>query len=195
MNYEFLVLFFRMKAVQIIKNLKLKTNNCSFSLVTRSAVQTRNWGRKLGRVLKGGEIIGLTGELGSGKTCFVRGMAEGLEVGKGAWIRSPSFTLINEYSGRLPFYHIDLYRVEGRRELEELNLTDYLFSDGVSAVEWFEHLPAEEVEEYLHVSFAYANGNKRKLTFTAHGKRYDKIIAGLRVKRLKNSKFEFRISK
>jgi len=78
---------------------------------------------------------------------------------------------------------------------EELNLTDYLFSDGVSAVEWFEHLPAEEVEEYLHVSFAYANGNKRKLTFTAHGKRYDKIIAGLRVKRLKNSKFEFRNSK
>ena len=167
----------------------------SFSTTSRSAVQTRNWGKKLGRLLKGGEIIGLTGELGSGKTCFVRGMAEGLEVGKGAWIRSPSFTLINEYSGRLPFYHIDLYRVEGRRELEELNLTDYLFSDGVSAVEWFEHLPAEEVEEYLHVSFAYANGNKRKLTFTAHGKRYDKIIAGLRVKRLKNSKFEFRISK
>ena len=179
MNYEFLVLFCRMKVVQIIKNLKLKTNNCSFSIVTRSAVQTRNWGKKLGRVLKGGEIIGLTGELGSGKTCFVRGMAEGLEVGKGAWIRSPSFTLINEYCGRLPFYHIDLYRVEGRRELEELNLTDYLFSDGVSAVEWFEHLPAEEVEEYLHVSFAYANGNKRKLTFTAHGERYEKIIKKL----------------
>ena len=156
-----------------------------FSIVTRSAVQTRNWGRKLGRVLKGGEIIGLTGELGSGKTCFVRGMAEGLEVGKGAWIRSPSFTLINEYSGRLPFFHIDLYRIEGKRELEELNLTDYLFSDGVSAVEWFEHLPAEEVEEYLHVSFAYANGNKRKLTFTAHGGRYDEIIEGLRVEGLK----------
>jgi len=154
----------------------------SFSTTSRSAVQTRNWGRKLGRVLKGGEIIGLTGELGSGKTCFVRGMAEGLEVGKGAWIRSPSFTLINEYSGRLPFYHIDLYRVEGRRELEELNLTDYLFSDGVSAVEWFEHLPAEEVEEYLHVSFAYANGNKRKLTFTAHGGRDEEILNGLRVK-------------
>ena len=165
------------------------------SVVTCSPVQTRNWGKKLGRLLKGGEIIGLTGELGSGKTCFVRGMAEGLEVGKEAWIRSPSFTLINEYSGRLPLYHIDLYRVEGRRELEELNLPDYLFDDGVSVVEWFEHLPTEEVEEHLHVGFAYVNGNRRKLTFTAYGKQYDKIVKSLRVQGIKNSKFEFRNSK
>ena len=165
------------------------------STVTRSEMQTRNWGKKLGRLLKGGEIVGLCGELGSGKTCFVRGMAEGLEVGKEAWIRSPTFTLINEYHGRLPFYHIDLYRVESRRELEELNLPDYLFSDGVSVIEWFEHLPADEVEEYLHVAFAHANGNKRRLTFTAHGERYEEIIERLRVKGIKNSKFEFRNSK
>lgn len=119
--------------------------------------------------------------MGGGKTCFVRGMAEGLEVGKEAWIRSPSFTLINEYHGRLPLYHIDLYRVENRRELEELNLLDYLFSDGVSAVEWFEHLPAGEVQEYLHVAFTHANGNRRKLTFTAYGKRYEKMLDGLLV--------------
>lgn len=162
------------------------------SVISRSAAQTRNWGKKLGRLLKSGEIIGLSGELGSGKTCFVRGMAEGLEVGREAWIRSPTFTLINEYSGRFPLYHIDLYRVEGRRELEELNLLDYLFSDGVSVVEWFEHLPAGEVGEYLHVGFAYANDNKRKLTFTAYGRRYDKIVESLRVKGVKNSKYERR---
>jgi len=155
------------------------------TVVSRSAVQTRSWGKKLGRLLKGGEIIGLSGELGSGKTCFVRGMAEGLEVGKEAWIRSPSFTLINEYHGRLPFYHIDLYRVENRRELEELNLLDYLFSDGVSAIEWFEHLPAEMVDEYLHIDFEYADGNRREMTFAAHGSRYDGIIKGLRVKGIK----------
>jgi len=165
-----------------------------FSVVTRSPLQTHNWGRKLGRLLAGGEIIGLSGELGSGKSCFVRGMAEGLEVGKEAWIRSPTFTLINEHQGRLPLYHIDLYRVESRREMEELDLPGYLFSDGVSVIEWFEHLPAEEVEEHLRVAFAHANGNKRKLTFTAHGERYDKIIAGLRVKgsKIRNSNFEIR---
>ena len=151
----------------------------SFSVVARSSLQTRNLGRKLGRLLEGGEIIGLSGELGSGKSCFVRGMAEGLEVGKEAWIRSPTFTLINEYHGRLPLYHIDLYRVESRRELEELNLPDYLFSDGVSVIEWFEHLPAEEVEEHLHVAFVHANGNKRKLAFTAYGKQYEEIIKKL----------------
>lgn len=157
----------------------------SFSTATRSELQTRSWGRKLGPLLKEGEIVGLSGELGSGKTCFVRGIAEGLEVGKQVWVRSPSFTLINEYHGRLPIYHIDLYRVGGQREMEELNLPDYLYSDGVSLIEWFEHLPVGEVEEYLHVAFAYANGNRRRLTFMAHGGRYDEIIRSLRVKGIK----------
>ncbi len=156
-----------------------------FSVISRSPIQTRNWGKKLGKLLKGGEIIGLTGELGSGKTCFVRGMAEGLEVGEEAWIRSPSVTLINEYDGRLPIYHIDLYRVSSQREMDELNLREYLFSEGVSVVEWFDHLPLKEVEEHLHVAFAYANGNKRKMTFTAYGNLYEEIITGLRDKELK----------
>lgn len=151
----------------------------SFITLSSSFLQTRRWGKRLGRLLKGGEIVGLTGELGSGKTCFVRGMAEGLEVGKEAWVRSPSFTLINEYNGRLPIYHIDLYRVTSGRELEELNLREYLFSEGVSVVEWFEHLPSGEVEEYLQVDFAYTGASKRKLTFTAYGECYGEIIKGL----------------
>ena len=152
----------------------------SFAILSRSPAQTRTWGKKLGRLLKGGEIIGLSGELGSGKTCFVRGMAEGLGVGKEAWVRSPTFTLINEYDGRLPLYHIDLYRVGSRKQMEELNLREYLFSDGVSVVEWFEHLPEDEVVECLHVSFSHANGNRRRLTFTAHGRQYEQIVEKLK---------------
>jgi len=151
-----------------------------WSVTSRSSVQTRRWGGKLGNLLKGGEIIGLVGELGTGKTCFVRGMAEGLDVGPDAWIRSPTLTLINEYHGRLPVYHIDLYRVGSREELEGLNLREYLYSDGVSVVEWFEHLPADEVNEYLEVKLAYANGNKRQLMFTPRGKRYEQIVEGLK---------------
>ena len=153
----------------------------SWSVVSRSPRQTRSWGSRLGKLLESGEIIGLIGELGTGKTCFVRGMAEGLEVGREAWIRSPTFTLINEYQGRLPVYHIDLYRIGTRDELESLNLREYLYSDGVSLVEWFEHLPAGEVDDCLEVKFAYANGNQRELTLVPHGKRYEEIVEALKV--------------
>jgi tRNA threonylcarbamoyladenosine biosynthesis protein TsaE len=163
----------------------------SFSVVTGSPQQTRTWGGQLAKLLEGGEIVGLTGDLGTGKTCFVRGMAEGLEVGKEAWIRSPTFTLINEYQGRLPIYHIDLYRVGGGEEMEGLNLREYLYSDGVSVVEWFEHFPADAVEEYLELKLAHAGANKRQLTFTPHGLRYEDIIERLRnrgIKKLKGSR-------
>jgi tRNA threonylcarbamoyladenosine biosynthesis protein TsaE len=162
----------------------------SFTVVTGSDPETRRWGIKLGHLLAGGEIIGLIGELGAGKTCFVRGVAEGLEVNKNAWIRSPSFTLINEYEGRLPIYHIDLYRMGSREETEGLNLREYLYSDGVSLVEWFEHLPAEEIDEYLELRMTHAGGNRRKLNFIAHGERYERIIDRLGIKRFKSSKVQ-----
>lgn len=134
----------------------------------------------MGRLLGGGEIIGLTGELGSGKTCFVRGLARGVDVDKGAWVRSPSFTLINEYDGRVPLFHVDLYRLSSVTEMEELSLRECFFSDGVSVIEWFERLPEDEVDEYLRIHFDHEDGNKRKLTFTAHGRCYEEIVEKLR---------------
>ena len=162
----------------------------SFTVVTHSEQETRRWGTRLARLLHGGEIIGLVGELGAGKTCLVRGVAEGLEVSKNAWIRSPSFNLINEYEGRLPIYHIDLYRIGGREETEGLNLREYLYGDGVSLVEWFEHLPAEEADEHLELRMTHAGGNRRRLNFIAHGERYERIIERLEVKRFKGSKVQ-----
>jgi tRNA threonylcarbamoyladenosine biosynthesis protein TsaE len=152
----------------------------SWRVLTRSPRQTMNWGVKLGKLLQGGEIIALIGELGTGKTCFVRGVTQGLDVGSDAWIRSPTFTLINEYHGRLPVYHIDLYRVETRSQLEGLNLREYLYSDGVSLIEWFDHFPADEVDEYLELRIAYTDSAKRELNFTANGERYEKIIEGFK---------------
>ncbi len=151
----------------------------SFRVLSRSNAQTQSWGRKLGRLLGGGEIIGLTGELGSGKTCFVRGLAQGVDVDKGAWVRSPTFTLINEYDGRVPLFHVDLYRISSMREMEELSLRELLYSEGVSVIEWFERLPEDEVEEYLQINFDHEDGNKRQLTFTAHGRRYEEIFRKL----------------
>jgi tRNA threonylcarbamoyladenosine biosynthesis protein TsaE len=158
----------------------LITATVKFNKLTKSAEETRNWGKRLGKLLQGGDIVGLTGELGGGKTTFVRGVAEGLEVGSEAWIRSPTFTLVNEYDGRLPVYHIDLYRISSASELEELNLREYLYSDGVSLIEWFEHMPAAEVDEWLGVHFEHANENEREMTFTAYGERYNEVLNGLK---------------
>lgn len=154
----------------------------SWGLISKSARQTRSLGRRLGRLMQGGEIIGLIGELGTGKTCFVRGVAEGLDVGGKAWIRSPTFTLINEYHGRLPVYHIDLYRIGSVEELEGLNLREYLYSDGISLVEWFERLPMAEVDECLEMRLTHGRGTQRELTFIPHGRRYEIIVEKMKGK-------------
>jgi len=162
----------------------------SWTVVAHSPRQTMSLGAKLGKLVQGGEIIGLVGELGAGKTCFVRGFAAGAKVGKDAWVRSPTFTLINEYQGRLPVYHIDLYRVGKRDEIESLNLREYLYSDGVSLIEWFEYLPAGEVDNFLEVKIAHAGGAKRNITFVAHGARYEQWLVALRKESLKRSRVE-----
>jgi len=151
----------------------------SWTVTVNSPRKTMSLGAKLGDVVQGGEIIGLIGELGAGKTCFVRGFTAGVEVGKDAWVRSPTFTLINEYHGRLPVYHIDLYRVGKQEELEGLNLREYLYSDGVSLIEWFEYLPAREVDAYLEVAIAHGGGAKREIKFVAHGARYELLLEAL----------------
>ena len=160
----------------------------SCTIISKSARQTMNWGQKLGKLVQGGEIVGLVGELGAGKTCFVRGVADGIGVGRDAWVRSPTFTLINEYSGRVPVFHIDLYRVVLPEDQAGLNLREYLYGDGVSLVEWFEYLPAEEVDEYLEIRLTHLGGAQRELKFVAHGGRYDKILECLRDQQLKHSK-------
>lgn len=151
-----------------------------YDTVTGSPEDTRALGRRLGRLLGGGEILGLSGDLGSGKTCFVHGLAEGLEVGGDSWVRSPTFTLVNEYEGRLSLVHVDLFRVAPGPEMEDLHLEEYFSSGSVCVVEWFERLDAVRVEEFLGVGFRYVDEERRALRFAARGRRYEEIVAGLR---------------
>jgi tRNA threonylcarbamoyladenosine biosynthesis protein TsaE len=151
----------------------------SWTVISTSARMTMSLGRKLAKLVQGGEILGLVGELGTGKTCLVRGFCDGIKVSKAAWVRSPTFTLINEYQGRLPVYHIDLYRVGTLAEIESLNMREYLYADGVSLIEWFEYLPSDEVGEHLELRLAHAGGSRREITFIAHGERYEKIVEQL----------------
>ena len=152
----------------------------SYTVLSRSPRFTFELGRKLGAIMRGGEIVGLVGELGTGKTSFVRGVAAGAGVGEAAWVRSPTFTLVNEYDGRVPIYHIDLYRIAKAEEIDMLNLREYLYAGGVSLIEWFENLPFTEVEEYLEIKLAHVGKNARELTFTAYGARYEELVKELR---------------
>lgn len=143
---------------------------------TASPEETETWGERLAQILQPGTILGLTGELGAGKTCFVRGLATGLGIAPEA-VHSPTFTLITEHqTGRLPLYHIDLYRLEGA-EIEELGLEEYLFGAGVSAIEWFHFLPRDLAAEYLLVTIAFGTrAEERVLTFSAQGERYEQLL-------------------
>ena len=148
--------------------------SASLVVESRTARATRAWGRRLGALLKGGELIGLTGALGAGKTCFVKGLARGLMLPE-EQILSPTFTMIQEHRGRLALNHIDLYRLEAVT-LDDLGLRDYLFSDAVAAVEWFERLRDGAELERLSIVLSYADGSARWIEFTAYGERYGAIL-------------------
>jgi tRNA threonylcarbamoyladenosine biosynthesis protein TsaE len=149
----------------------------AFAVESRSARATMAWGRRLGALLEGGELIGLSGGLGAGKTCFVKGLARGLML-PAEQILSPTFTMIQEHRGRLALHHIDLYRLEAVT-LDDLGLRDYLFSDAVAAVEWFERLREGAELERLSIVLSYAVGSTRLIEFTAYGERYGAILGQL----------------
>lgn len=117
---------------------------------TTSPEETQALGEHLGQLLESGDVVLLHGTLGAGKTTFVQGLARGLGVPAERRVSSPTFTLVNEHFGRVPLYHIDLYRLETVREMEEIDLLGYLEGEGVSVVEWAERLgpliPADRIE-------------------------------------------------
>ena len=105
-------------------------------IISRSVSDTIALGEKLGKELRGGEIIALSGNLGTGKTHFIKGLALGLEVPNHETVTSPTFTLINEYKGRLMLYHMDAYRLDDSRQLEALGFDEFCCGSEVVVVEW-----------------------------------------------------------
>jgi tRNA threonylcarbamoyladenosine biosynthesis protein TsaE len=146
--------------------------------LTASEEETRALGRRLASSLRGGERIGLAGELGAGKTCLVRGIAEGLHI-RPELVRSPSFTLLVSYEGgRLPLHHIDLFRlVPGKADLGELR--EILYGSGVCAIEWFDRL-AEPLEDFLEIQLTFVGVEERRLVAVGHGVGYHHMMRGLR---------------
>ncbi len=135
------------------------------SFVTRSEAETRAVARELAAdlELRAGDTLLLLGDLGTGKTVFARGLATGLGVDPDE-VRSPSFTLVNPYRGIVPVYHVDLYRIEDTRDLDELGLEEILGGDGVAVVEWAERLGPYRPERCVEVRIEDRGGSERLIT-------------------------------
>jgi tRNA threonylcarbamoyladenosine biosynthesis protein TsaE len=140
----------------------------SRTLVTRSEDETRALGQTLARSLAAGDVVLLTGDLGMGKTVFARGIAQGLGVPEDD-VRSPSFTLVNRYQGRLTLYHVDLYRIDRPDDLDELGLDEFLGVDGIAVVEWAERLGPYRPERFVSVRIADRGGDLREITIEDRG--------------------------
>jgi tRNA threonylcarbamoyladenosine biosynthesis protein TsaE len=134
---------------------------------TRSPEETQDVAEGLGRELRGGEVLGLSGDLGAGKTCFVRGLARGLAIDPDL-VYSPSFTLVAEHRGRLVLNHLDLFRLGDPvtlTEAEEIGLNDYLDPRGVAAIEWAGRLP--EGRFTVAIDIGIGQGDRRRIRLSA----------------------------
>ena len=138
-------------------------------LETASAAGTRRMGRELAAYLKAGDVLGLVGGLGAGKTTLVQGIAAGVGVPESAYVNSPSFTIMNDYPGGPGIIHLDLYRVKSADELFEIGYEDALRSDSICLIEWFDKLPEAAPDAYLRVEITDDRpGDVESIVLTSH---------------------------
>jgi len=134
------------------------------TFISNSPAETEAVGRQVAENIGVGSVFALKGELGSGKTLFVKGIVAGL--GSGADVTSPTFTILHEYRrGRLPVYHFDLFRVENPQALARLGLDDYFFGDGISVIEWADRFPEFVPEQARWIFFEIKSETQRAITF------------------------------
>ncbi len=147
---------------------------------SNSPATTFSFGKRVGERLKAGSIIALIGELGCGKTLFTRGICVGLGVPE-RYVSSPTFIFVNEYRGRLPVFHIDLYRLDTIAEEFEIGILDYLAKadSGVIVVEWAEKILSLLSDNYLQVHFQVLSARRRQLELVSFGERFDSLLGEL----------------
>lgn len=145
-----------------------------------SLENTKTFGIELGKTLKKGDVVCLNGELGAGKTTLTKFI--GLGLGVDEYITSPTFALINEYKGRVPVYHFDVYRLENIEEIDDLGFDEYFYGEGVCIIEW-----AERIEEFLpkeKIILDIEKGNdidKRVISLTGTGNRYKEVLKEMKI--------------
>ena len=138
--------------------------------------KTINVGRKLGELLREGDVIALVGRLGSGKTWFTKGLALGIQVSRNTIVTSPSFSLLNTYEGRCPLFHIDAYRLERLSDFLSAGLDEYFYKDGIVAMEWADRWPEILPDRTVRVELAIVDHSSRKITLSGHHRRAVEVL-------------------
>ena len=149
----------------------------TLEITTPGPEKTQEFGTRLGKIARPGDVILLVGKLGAGKTCLTQGIAWGLDIDD--YAASPSFMLVRELYGRLPLYHVDFYRLENLAEIAELGLDEYFYGQGVSVVEWADKAMGLLPPENLLIEMEYISDNERRLKLKASGKRYREMLEQL----------------
>ena len=147
-------------------------------LISHSPEQTQRLGIRIGELALAGDIFLLVGSLGAGKTCLTQGIAWGLGINE--YTLSPSFVIVRELHGRLPLYHIDLYRLDHIEEVEELGLDNYLYGKGVCVIEWAEKGLSVLPAEHLIIQIGYLSDTERSFQLEPSGKRYLEVLGQLK---------------
>ncbi len=150
-----------------------------FEYYSESPEETMRIGAALGSLLVSGDVVGLTGELGAGKTWFVKGVARGCSGVNEHDVTSPTFTIINEYAGRVPVYHCDAYRLAGPGDLENIGFEEYTDGDGITIVEWSEKISGSLPPDRIDVAIGYMSESGRRLVFTGTGDHANAVLSRL----------------
>jgi tRNA threonylcarbamoyladenosine biosynthesis protein TsaE len=146
-----------------------------YNYISTSEEQTFQLSKRLGELLEENDVITLEGDLGAGKTTFTKGLAKGLNVRR--VVNSPTFSIIKEYKGRLPLFHMDVYRLHNSDE--DLGFDEYFYGDGVSVIEWAHYIKEYLPENYLTIAINLKEDEKRELSFIPKGSRYEKLCKEL----------------
>jgi len=153
----------------------------AWTVESLSPEETLAIGRRIGRAARPGDCAALAGELGSGKTVLAKGMAEGLGAAAARAVLSPTFVLCREYlDGRIPFYHLDAYRLRGAADLEAIGSAEILAGDGLAAVEWADRAPEALPPDHLEICLEVTGPETRRLTMTPRGPRARELLAALK---------------
>ena len=150
------------------------------TLISSDPVETFHIGRILGETLTEGAIVALIGELGAGKTSLTQGIARGMGVPEGYPITSPTFTLINEYPGRLNLVHLDVYRLSGSSDLMDLGYEEYFFGKNVTVIEWAEKIEDVLPEKSLFITLTYLENTLRRIEISGEGEQVMRINSALK---------------
>ncbi len=137
----------------------------TFTLTSQSVEQSQALGRRLGALLQPGDVVALVGQLGAGKTYFVKGVAVGLGVADDRQVNSPTFVLVNEYTGRVPVHHLDVYRLGEPEELTAIGFDEMCTSGGVVIVEWADRVREVMPKRTVWVEITVTGAEERKIKF------------------------------